>query len=194
VAAFSLVELVFALGLAATLSAVAVPHLLASLDEARAASAARYVSTRLQRTRMEAIARNEATAVRVTRAAESYRLTQYVDGNRNGVRSRDIEAGVDRLIAGPERLGDQFPGVDFGVVPGLPPIDIPSGAPGADPIRLGSSDLVTFSPLGTATPGSLYVLGRRNVQFVVRIFGETGKTRILKFNQGSRQWIALSGV
>jgi type II secretory pathway pseudopilin PulG len=191
VAAFSLIELVFVLGLAATLGAFAIPLSLASLDDVRAAGAARYVSARLQQARMEAIVRGSATALRISPARGAYEWGVYVDGNRNGVRSTDIQRGTDRAIAPSVRLVDQFPGVDFGAMPGLPAVDVSGPPPGTDPIRLGSSDMAVFTPLGTATTGSLYIHGRRSTQYVVRIFGETGKTRVLKFNARSRQWIAL---
>ena len=191
-AAFSLIELMFVVGIAATLSAIAVPHSLASLDDSRTLGAARYVSTRLQRTRLEALTGNAAAALRISRSANSYSFNVYVDGNRNGVLSRDIQSGVDRAIQSTERLSDHFPGVDFGVISGLPAVDSSSIPPGADPIRLGSSDMATFTAMGTATAGSLYVLGRRDTQYVVRIFGETGKTRVLKFNPRTWQWNPLS--
>ena len=63
-AAFSFIEILFVLGTAATVSAVAVPETLATLDDNRAAAAARYVAARLQRTRMEALTRNSSTALR----------------------------------------------------------------------------------------------------------------------------------
>ena len=193
-AALSLIEIVFVLGVAATLGEVAIPETLSALDDMRAAGAARYVSTRLQRMRMEAITRNSAAALRFTPVAGQYSVAGYVDGNRNGVLSTDIQSGTDRAIQPADRLRDQFPGVEFGAVPGLPAVDPSSAPPGTDPIRLGSSDMATFTPEGTATPGSLYIRGQRNTQFVVRIFGETGKTRVLKFNAGSGQWIPLSGL
>ena len=190
-AAFALIELVFVLGLAATLASFAIPQSLASLDDLRAAGAARYLSARLQKTRMEAIVRSSATALRVNRAGGSYGVAVYVDGNRNGVLSKDIETGTDRALGPSERLMDQFPGVDFGAIPGLPPVDQSSTSPGTDPIRLGSSDMAVFTAMGTATAGSFYIRGRRNSQYVVRIFGETGKTRVLKFNLRSGRWMAL---
>jgi type II secretory pathway pseudopilin PulG len=193
VAAFSLIELVFALGLAATVGAIALPAMLTSLDDARALGAARMVSSGLQKARMEAIARNASTAMRMTHDADGYRFTFYVDGNRNGLLTEDISAGIDRPTSSEARLGDQFSGVDFGTRPDLPPVDPGSAPPGSDPIRLGSSDMAVFTPLGTATSGSLYILGRRGMQYVVRIFGDTGKTRTLKFNVRSRQWSMLAG-
>jgi len=189
VAAFSFIELMLVLGTAATVSAVAVPETLTMVDDNRAAAAARYVSTRLLQTRMEAVSRNVSTAVRFTRYPDHYDFAAYVDGNRNGVLSKDIQSGVDRIYQWPDRLGDHFPGVDFGAIPDLPAVDPGGSPPGSDPIRLGSGDMVVFSATGTATAGSLYLRGRRDTQYVVRVYGETGKTRILKFNAGKGQWI-----
>ena len=50
-AAFSLIELMFVLGVAATLAAASVPQIAASVDEFRAGGAARYVAARLQQAR-----------------------------------------------------------------------------------------------------------------------------------------------
>ena len=193
-AAFSFIEIMFVLGTAATVSAVAVPETLATIDDSRTAAAARYISTRLQRTRMEAVSRNGSAALRLSRLPDHYEFGGYVDGNGNGVLSRDIQSGVDQLFQPVDRLGDHFSGVDFGATADLPAVDPTSPAPGDDPIRLGSSDMVTFTPTGTATSGSLYIRGRRGSQYVVRVYGETGKTRVLRFNAGSGQWIPASDM
>lgn len=191
-AAFSLIELLFALGLAATIGAVSLPQAWMAIDDARAVGAARYLATRLQRTRMEAIVRNSSVALRVTRSGSDYWLDEYVDGDGDGVLSRDIRSGIDTPVSPQERIDDRFAGVTFGALPGLPPIDVASAAPGADPIRLGSSDMAVFTPTGTSTSGSLYLLGRRNLQLAVRIYGDTGKTRALRFHARTQQWIPLS--
>jgi hypothetical protein len=88
-------------------------------------------------------------------------------------------------------LSDQFPGVDFGAIPGLPAIDAGGTAPGSDPIRLGAGSLATFSAAGTSSSGTVYIRSRRDAQYAVRIFGATGKTRMLKFDPGTRQWRPL---
>ena len=187
---FSLVELLLAVAIIVVLSAATIPHVLAGLDEWRTVGAARYLSARLYQTRMEAAFRAADTAIRFTRIDDSYEFTVVMDGNRNGVRSRDIERGVDMPLRNKERLREHFGGVDFGTLPGLPPVDPESPPPGDDPVRFGLSNMVTFTPHGTSTPGSLYVRGR-HAQCVVRVFGETGKIRILKFHPRSRQWKAL---
>ena len=188
---YSLLELLFVAGLVATITSVAVPQVLQSIDDFRVVGAVRYMSTRLQQTRMEAVARTASAALRFAREGDTYRYAVYLDGNGNGVLSRDIQRGVDREIRPGEYLRDLFPGVDFGTIPGLPPVDSSSSAPGDDPIRFGSSKMVTFTAIGTSTPGSVYIRGRRQAQYVIRVFGDTGKTRILKFDSGRGVWRQL---
>jgi type II secretory pathway pseudopilin PulG len=189
VAAFSLIELMFALGVAATIASAGLAQVSGSLNEFRAAGAARYVAARLQQARVRAITRSRDTAVRISLDSRGYSITVYEDGNRNGVLSRDIQDGIDTRVGPEERLAVQFPGVDFGALASIPGAE-GSTAPGTDPIRLGTSDSVTFTPIGTATAGSLYLKGGRASQYVVRIYGETGRIRILKYIVRTRLWFS----
>jgi type II secretory pathway pseudopilin PulG len=188
---FTVVELVFATGLFTVLTAAAAPPLLAGLDDWRTHGAARYVAARLYQARMEAAVRSADTAIRFEQIGSGYRYFTVVDGNRNGIRGADVDSGVDRPIQPPEQLADKFTGVQFGALAGLPSVDPYGTAPGSDPIRLGTNDTVSFTALGSSSPGSLYIRGRGSVQYVVRIFAETGKIRVLKFHASSRQWIQL---
>jgi type II secretory pathway pseudopilin PulG len=190
-AGYSLIELVFALGLMVTLAGIAIPQTLAALDDFRAYGAVRYMSGRLHEARMTAVTRTANTAMRFTSTEHSYAHAVYLDGNRNGVRSAEISGGVDPEIQKEERLSDLFPGVDFGAVPGLPSVEPGSQPPGDDPVRFGSSNMAVFGALGTSTPGSLYIRGRRDAQYAVRLFGQTGKIRVLKFNPRTRVWRPL---
>ena len=185
---YSVLELVFVVGLILTLTTVTVPNMLMALDDYRAAGAARYLSARLQRTRMEAVSRSCAVALRFNRpAAGHYEFAMYVDSNHNGVLTTEIVRGIDRALGPAESLADNFAGVEFGALPGLPSPEPGGTPPGDDPIRLGTANSATFTAIGTSTPGSLYVRSR-TAQYVIRIFGETGKTRVLKFNTRTRQW------
>ena len=135
--------------------------------------------------------RSTSVAMKFAETPDGYSYTVYVDGNGNGVLTEDIQNGVDRRLNRAERLRDHFAGVEFGAVPGLPPIDPGSTPPGTDPIRLGISGLATFTALGTSSSGTVYIRGRRDAQYAVRIFGDTGKTRLLKFVHRTGHWSPL---
>lgn len=188
---YSLIELIFVVSLIAILSGIVLPRVSAGLDEWRTRGAVRYLATRLQQTRMAAVTRGVNAALRFTASDSSFSYGAFLDGNRNGVRTLDIRRGLDRILDREERLRDQFPGVDFGTLPGLPAVDGSSPPPGADPVKLGSSNMVAFTAEGTSSPGSLYVRGPGNTQFVVRILGETGKIRILRFDLRTATWKPL---
>ena len=188
---FTVVELVFATGLFTVITAAAAPPLLAGLDEWRTHGAARYIASRMYQARMEAAVRSADTAVRFEPTGSGYRYVTVVDGNRNGIRNIDVDSGADRPVQPAEQLENKFPGVQFGALAGLPSVDPYGTAPGSDPIRLGANDTVTFTALGSSSPGSVYIRGRGSVQYVVRIFAETGKIRVLKFHAASRQWTQL---
>jgi prepilin-type N-terminal cleavage/methylation domain-containing protein len=188
---YSLLELIMVLALSVTLSAAAVPEYLATVDDARASGAAHHILGRLQRARMEALLRSAMVGIQFTQTAGGYSYAVYVDGNGNGILTRDIQRGVDRAIVAAERLPAQFTGVEFGALPGLPPVDPGGTPPGIDPIRLGAGNIASFSASGTSSSGTLYIRSRRDAQYAVRIFGETGRTRMLKFEPRTGQWRQL---
>jgi len=179
------------MALMATVGAVAMPGITATIDDSRAIGAARYLSARLQHARMAAVARSAAVGVKFVDEGDGYSYTTYVDGNANGVRTVDVDRGIDRVVEPRERLRDLFYGVDFGVRPGLPPVDSGGTPPGSDPVKLGAANILTFTPIGTSSSGSLYILGRRGAQYVIRIFGESGKTRVLRFDTRANRWRPL---
>jgi type II secretory pathway pseudopilin PulG len=183
----TLLEVVFVLSLSVVLGAAAVPQVDAALEDVRSAAAARYVASRLQQARMDAISRTANVGWRFVAEANGYAYTPYVDGNGNGVQTHDILAGADPVTGATERLRDRFAGVDFGVFPDLPPVEAGGDPPGGDPVRLGSGNVLSFSPSGTASAGSLYLRSRRT-QYVIRILGETGRVRVLKYEPQTRNW------
>ncbi len=181
-------ELAVALGVMGTVTATTLPRVLAGLDDARVAGAARYLSSRLAESRMDAIQRSREVAVRFEQVDGGYVFATYVDGNGNGVLTRDILRGVDRPLTPKETLSQNFRGVVFGVQPGLPPIDA-GASPSGDPIKLGAGNSVSFSPLGGATAGTIYITGPSRAQYAVRVVGVTGKIRVYHFIRAAGKWL-----
>lgn len=188
-AGLTALELLFVLSLGAVLAAIAVPEVSHGLDEARTSAAARYLSSRLYQARMEAIKRSTRVGYRFVEDGDDFRFAPYGDGNNNGIRTADILAGVDWRLEPDDRLSWKFGAVRFGLLPGVPLID--GSVAGGDPIRLGSSNILTFSPNGTCSSGSLYLRGARQAQYAVQIFGVTGRTRVFKFVPGVSAWRPL---
>lgn len=188
VSGFTLIELLFTIAALAVLVGMAIPIGGDAVDELRTAAAARYVASRIATARMDAIKRSTPVGVRFQPASSDYSFRCHADGNGNGVRTTDIVAGVDPPLGVSERLRDSFPGVWFELMPGLPDVDgVLDGR--SDGVRIGTSRILTLGTDGTATSGTLYVRGRRS-QYAVRVLGATGRTRVLKYDSGSRTWIS----
>ena len=184
---YTLIELSCAMAIAATLVGISIPATRNALDEIRAAAAARDVAARIGLARLEAVRRSSAFAYRFVPAEADYQFTAHADGNDNGVRTVEISSGTDLTLAAAERLADKHPGVSFGLLAGLPDLD---GARGSEEgVRIGSSRILTLSPDGTATPGTLYVHGSRS-QYAVRVLGATGRTRVFRYDTGAGRWVS----
>jgi type II secretory pathway pseudopilin PulG len=185
---FTIVELLFALAIAGTLTTIAVPQGLRALDDFRARSAARYLAQRLADARLSAIKRSLAHGLRFEAGPPDYRMSSVADGNANGLRSSDIERGIDRVLTPPEPLGTHFPGVVFGILDEVPDVD-GQPAKGSDGVRIGASTLLAMNPDGTSSSGTLYLHGRGRTQYAVRVLGVTGRVRVLKFDHVTRRWV-----
>lgn len=186
---YSLLEVLMAITVLVIVGGAAIPVAQSSVDRVRAVAAARYVAGRMATARFEAVRRSAYVAVQFLQQPDGYWLRTYLDGNRNGVLALDIARGVDLPISAGERLDQNFTGVEFGIHPNVTGID-PGPFNTSDPIQIGTSTLLSFSPIGGATSGTLYIHGLRGHQFAVRILGATGRTRVLEFNSGSGRWLA----
>jgi hypothetical protein len=140
--------------------------------------AARYLAARLAYARSQAVARSANVAVLLTIAGDTATVAMYVDENGNGVRTRDIASGIDRLMATPVTLGSLFPHVILAL---------------NDPAETltTASALMSFTPLGTASSGTLYLRGRDGSQYAVRVLGATGRTRVLRYTAATRAWVEV---
>jgi hypothetical protein len=188
-AGFTAVELLLVTAVAVTVLAISIPATADALDEVRTGMAARYLEARIMDARMHAIRRSTRVALRFEPAGGDYRFAEYLDGNGNGVRAADIAAGVDPELAPRRYLRDHFAGVSFGLIANVPDVDGTRSATAGDGVRIGASRILTLGPDGTASSGTLYVHGRRG-QYAVRVLGATGRTRLLRFDRGVRQWMS----
>jgi prepilin-type N-terminal cleavage/methylation domain-containing protein len=184
----SLIEALAVVTLLAILAAAAAPLSLNTLDRSRTAGAASYVASRLMLARLDAVKRSTFVAIQFVSTPDGYWFRAYADGNGNGVLARDIARGVDPPLGADERLDRQFPGVTFGICAGVTSVVPGDPFDPADPIQIGQSTLMSFSPSGSSTAGTLYVRGARANQFAVRVLGVTARARIFHFDFTDGKW------
>jgi len=146
----------------------------------------------MARLRSEAIASRRDVAMRLTWSGGRYQYAFYADGDGDGVRSNDIASGRDPLIGEPRDLPTRYEGIDFGLLPEAIP-EVPPGAgvlpPGSDPVRFGRSDIITFTPRGTSSSGTLYLSDGQGTVAAVVVYGATGRLRFWRFDRERWVWI-----
>lgn len=176
---FSLVEAIVAVGIVMTMAAVATPPFRAMFRDAHILGAGQQFKGHFRLAYSTAVRLGVYTAIRFERGSDGRAFySVYTDGNGDGVRSDDIAAGLDRRIAGPFPLWGGTPSVRVGINPSVPNLPPAKGFLAGDPIRFGVSDILSFSPLGTATPGTFYLAGDAS-QAAVRVTGGTARVRLM---------------
>jgi hypothetical protein len=181
---FSLVEAVVVSGVILVLAAVATPHFRAYSADAHILGAGQQFKSHFRLAWSTAVRSNVYTGIRFERLDDGRVFySVYSDGNGNGVLTADIASGRDVRIAGPYPLSGGAPGVSVAINPGVPDPNPGNGMLSGDPIRFGKSDILSFSPFGTATPGTFYLAGDA-VQAAVRVNGGSARVRLMLWRGG----------
>lgn len=185
----ALIDVVVASSLCVIMAAIAVPVIGGTLERERTIIGAQYLAGQLTRARLDSLKRARSVAVRLEVIDDRTRFQLFADGNGNGVLQRDIGRGIDLPLTSPEWLDTQARDVSLRVNQTITDVaGAATLAPGDDPLRIGNTALLAFSPLGSATSGTLYVAARRGPQLAIRVFGATGRVRVLMFDTPTRQW------
>ncbi len=151
------------------IAAATVPPVAAALDRSRALAAARFLQSRMILARAQAVSSGAVVALRLTGTPADTTLTTVVDGNRNGVLLADILSGLDIQTGGASALAALFRDVTVSPVP----------AAGA---------LLSFTPVGTSSSGTVTIEGPNGTRFAVRLLGTTGRSRILRYDWVRGTW------
>ena len=187
---YALIDILVAAALTAVMAAIAVPVVGGTLDRERTITGAQYLNGQLQRARLEALKRSRSVAVRIVIAGDRTQLRLFTDGNGNGVLQKDIDKGIDPPLTPVTWLDDNAPDMTLRINQIVTDVGGSSTlAPGDDPLRIGNTSLLAFSPAGGATSGTLYVAAHRGPQMAIRVFGATGRVRMLMFDAQTRRWM-----
>ena len=55
-------------------------------------------------------------------------------------------------------------------------------------MQFNRSTICSFSPTGSATPGTVYITDGAGQLFAVRVAGASGRVRTLRYNGARRRW------
>jgi hypothetical protein len=188
----SLVELAVALALLAIGAAVVLPAASRMRDAGRIEAGARYMATLFAAKRWTAVAESRSMGLHFEQDGEGWAWREAVDSNGNGIRTGELRSGTDAYRSGTDRLERRIEGVRVGLLPDRPVPEVPPGTdlllPGGDPVRFGRSDVVSFSPDGRASSGTLYVTDGRGGLGAVVLFGPTARTRVWRWRDDLGRW------
>jgi hypothetical protein len=189
---FSAAETALVLALVGLSLAAALPALAERRRAALAAAGARHVAVALAALRWNSAARGTSHGLSFARDERGWLWSEVRDGNGNGLRTGELASGIDRTIRGPLRLEDAVSGITLGFPPGGPFPRVPPGTGPIDdlddPVQIGATDLLSFSPLGTATGGTIYVTDSRARLFAVVVLGASGRVRVWRYDAARGAW------
>ena len=189
---FSLAEILVVVVLLALTILAVVPAAAGMLSGSRTAAAARHVALTFQALRFKSVATNRAHGLLFEQDVTGWLWYEVQDGNGNGLRTAEVRRGIDRVLSGPHRLEERISRVtlgfpDTGPIPAIPPR---GGAIDAldDPIKFGNTDLVSFSPLGRSSSGTVYLTDGRLGLYGIVLFGPTARVRVWRYAVARRSW------
>lgn len=187
-----LVGWIVALALVGLAAAAALPSAGRLLAGARGAAGAREMATRFMALRWKSVATHRAHGMHFVQDLRGWKWFVVRDGNGNGVRTAEVRSGVDPTLSGPHRLESLIEDMTPGFPPrrSFPRIPPARGALGAlgDPVKFGPSNVISFSPLGTSSSGTLYVTDGQRQLWGVRLYGHTTRVRVWRFTWDSGRW------
>ena len=169
------------------LLAFTVPLLAASVARERLLAASLETALEFRGLRQRAVSESCTFGLRFVPSGDGWSYTLYRDGNGNGIRTADILSGKDPRVAETEDPSTRHEGIRIGLpaeaVPQIPPNSGPIPAP-ADPVKFGNGNLISFSPSGSISGGTLYLTDGARVAAII-VYGPTGRIRLQRYEPGS---------
>ncbi len=193
-AGINLIEIMLVLAITGLVAVIAIPPLHHWSRGLRVEMAARQIASTMHLARVHAIrySTNVGLKFRTDETTGELTFALYRDGDGDGVLNRDITSGVDLEVWPPRPLSQFGDGVRIGFPPGPPPRNPSSPSRRLDrlhdPIRFNRSDLAVFTPLGTATPGSIYVTDGYLHLAAVRTYHRSAKIMVVTYDREDETW------
>ncbi len=190
---YQLIELLIAMAVSSLVLVLGIPPLLSLAAGLRVELAAAEVASTFHVARAYAIRHDANVGLKFQVDGDgTVTWALFRDGDGDGVLTADILSGDDPQVLPRTRIAHLGRQIHFGFPPGRAPRD--PGDPRRrlsgldDPIRFNRSDIAAFTPLGTATPGTVYVTDGMRHLSAARVFGRTGRIGCLVYDVVRERW------
>jgi prepilin-type N-terminal cleavage/methylation domain-containing protein len=185
----SLLEIIVALAILGLIAICAVPAFANYRRRVSLNAEAAELRGIFRAVRSRAITRSSHAGVKFTRVRNLWTYSLYDDGDGDGIRNDDIASGIDRRYAGPSMLMPQFNIARIALL--STPIRDPDGdslLPTASAVQFNRSTICSFAPTGSGTPGTIYISDGARQLCAVRVYGASGRVRLLRYDSARRRW------
>lgn len=180
---FSLPESLAATAILGILLAAAAPLVAHAVSRERLRAASLETALLFRGLRQRAVSESRSYGIRFSGSPAGWTCELVRDGNGNGIRTADILSGKDPRVHGSCDPALRHEGTRIGLpaaaIPQVPPASGPIPSPG-DPVKFGGGNLVSFSPSGSVSGGTLYLTDGTGVAAVV-VYGPTGRIRLFRY-------------
>jgi Tfp pilus assembly protein FimT len=185
----ALIDLIVVLAIIGIIALCAIPAFAAYRRQSSVLAAAVEMRALLRAVRSRAIAHDGNCGVKFVKTGTNWTYTLYDDGNANGISNADITKGIEKRYFGPAVVMPSFRTASISLLPKT--IRDPDGAkllPTDPALQFGNSTICSFSPQGGGTPGTIYISDGISNLYCVRVFGATGRLRMLRYDSGKQKW------
>ena len=151
---------------------------------------AREITVLMERCRWKAMNERRYAGIVFGYRNGIYQASMHADSNGNGIRTAEVNTGIDPLVERPVELSRSADDIRAGIlnatIPQVPPrlgfIPQPD-----DPIKFGSSNIASFSPMGDSSSGTLYLeCASQKQMYAIVIYGATARMNVWRFS--NYQW------
>ena len=188
----SLLELLVVLALIALFVVFTTANLTATQRQLDFDHFAREITSSLKQCRWKAFRDRCYTGVLIGHSGNGYEFSFYSDGNGNGIRTQEIDSGTDpafhRTVPIRRASGDMEAAVLKEGAPEIPPkkgVLDPS-----DPVKFGKSSIISFSPDGQSSSGTLYLsCHSQKRMYAIVLYGPTARITLWKYSNQKWQMV-----
>jgi prepilin-type N-terminal cleavage/methylation domain-containing protein len=189
---YTLTELLVVLTIITLILSVSLPYVAGMSSRGKVRAAAREITALFRAARYEAVSKKKYIGFEFLKKEDGYHFRKIQDGNANGIRKSDIQKGIDAPLHGDLQIKNRYGNIDFSILsrksvrkipPGKGVIENPD-----DPVKFGRSDIISFSPSGHASSGSIYISDGMNHMMGIVVFGPTVRIRVWDYDYEQNKW------